>query len=94
MHSVKVPVVRRWCFTISLEHVQPNYTMIHCDIHTRWSKQVKRELRDGWYLLRMCHRGPIYALHDPADEKHEKFLKMFGFKPHSDQLWVWENGNG
>jgi len=99
MHAVKVPVVRRWCYYIYFEHVQPNATFIHCELRTKWSKQVKRELQDGWHLLRLCHRGPIHALHDPSDHKHKKFLEMFGFKYQRDlsektHVWVWEDNDG
>jgi len=95
MHSLKVPVVRRWCYVISLEHVQPDLTLIHCDIKTKWSKQVQIELKDGWYFLKLCHQGPIHAMHDPSDKKHEKFLKKFGFKFKATledqmEIWIWE----
>ena len=99
MHLLKVPVARRWCYTIYLEEVAGTGTFVHCEIHTKWSKLVKEMLRSGWHLVTTAHGGPIHAQHDPADKKHEKFLKMFGFEPlrtieGGTEIWVWRQNNG
>lgn len=94
MHMLKVPVVRRWCYTLYLEEAACTGTFIHCEIHTKWSKLVKEMLSSGWHLLKTAHGGPIHALHDSSDKKHKKFLRMFGFKPlhqleAGQEIWIW-----
>lgn len=78
-HQLKVPVVRRPAFTIFLEQATPRHTFIHCTVHARWSPAVKAELGAAFDALKDLHGGPFYAVHDPRDTKHEKFLTMFGF---------------
>lgn len=78
-HQLKVPVVRRPEFTLWLEQATPRHTFIHCTIHVRWSPTVKRELGEAFADLLGLHGGPFFAVHDPHDTKHEKFLKMYGF---------------
>jgi len=96
MHSLKVPVAQRWCYTIYFEHVVGTGTFAHCVVHTKWSKLVKQMLASGWHLVTTAHGGPIYALHDPKDKKHKKFIKIFGFAyqetlEDGKELWVWRN---
>ena len=79
-HQLKVPVVRRPVYTLYLEQATRVHTFIHCDVHGRWSPRVKRELIADWATLKQLHGGPLYALHDPGDSKHAKFLAMFGFE--------------
>lgn len=79
-HQLKVPVVRRPGYTLYLEQAAPAHTFIHCDVHGRWSPRAKRELIADWSTLLRLHGGPIYALHEPGDRKHSKFLAMFGFR--------------
>lgn len=96
MHLLKVPVAQRWCYTIYLEHIAGRGTFIHCDVHTKWTRLVKEMVRSGWHLIKTAHGGPIHAQHDPGDNKHKKFLEMFGFE-HSESLddgteiWIWRN---
>lgn len=93
-HYLKVPVVRRKAYTICLEeHLQG--TFIHCAVHN-WSKQVAQSLAFDFKLLCDLHGGPIHALHDSRDRKHEKFLKFYGFKwlKHHEgflEIWIWRN---
>jgi hypothetical protein len=75
----KVPVVQRDNFTLYLER-SFGQTFIHCDIHGAWTKNVMRELSLAFDCLKCLHREPIYALHDPDDNKHLKFIQTFGFK--------------
>ena len=79
-HQLKVPVVRRSVYTLYLEQATPAHTFIHCDVHGRWSPRIKRELARDWDALKQLHGGPLYALHEPGDRKHAKFLNMFGFR--------------
>ncbi|WP_066803337.1 hypothetical protein [Sphingomonas asaccharolytica] len=79
-HQLKVPVVRRPVYTLYLEQATPRHTFIHCDVHGVWTPRVKRDLCSDWQALRALHGGPFYALHEPGDRKHSKFLTMFGFR--------------
>jgi hypothetical protein len=95
-HHFKVPVYRD--NEILLRYEEHIYgTFIHCDI-TSWSKTVRERLSTVWGVLSGFHGGPIYALHDIHDRKHEKFLNLFGFKrlqalPNSKEIWIWsKNG--
>ena len=96
-HYLKVPVVRREEFEILLEqHVSG--TFIHCNVK-QYNSTVKQEIMNTWSALKWLHGGPIYALHDLSDRKHEKFLKMFGFRRHKvlpnlKEIWIWKDNNG
>jgi hypothetical protein len=79
-HQLKVPVVRRSVYTLYLEQATPRHTFIHCDVHGRWTPEVKRRLAADFETLKGLHGGPFYALHEPGDRKHTKFLAMFGFR--------------
>lgn len=79
-HQFKVPVVRRSMYTLHLEQATRSHTFIHCELHVPWSPRVKQALAADFATLKSLHGGPIYALHDPSDIKHHKFLSMFGFK--------------
>lgn len=99
MHMLKVPVAKRWCYTILFEEVMGVGTFVHCDIHTKWSKLVKEMVKSGWHLVTTARGGPLYALHDPQDTKHKKFLEMFGFSFHralsaEEEIWIWRQNNG
>jgi hypothetical protein len=74
----KVPVIVRPSYTVSLESTS-GLTFIHCDVHSKWTPETARALKRDWRVFTFLHEAPIYALHDPADIKHEKFLKQFGF---------------
>lgn len=93
-HHLKVPVVQRKDYVIRFEeHLQG--TFIHCDVH-RWTKTTAQSLACDFKLLCDLHGGPIHALHDSRDRKHEKFLKFYGFevlKPHEEtqEVWIWRN---
>ena len=53
---------------------------IHCDVYN-WNKTVKEELKKSFEALRELYRLPIYAVHEiTQDNKHKKFLNLFGFK--------------
>lgn len=75
---MKVPVVKRKDYIIYLEYVA-EVEFVHCDIFN-WSKTVKLDLLNTWEILCKLHGDPIYAYHYIGDTKHEKFLKITGFK--------------
>lgn len=70
--------------------VEPDYTfyfedfwlgpIVHLDIHTRWTKTLKAEVRAVVDALVERH-GPLYVAHFPEQgEKMRKFLKAMGFE--------------
>ena len=79
-HQLKVPTVRRPAYTLYLEQANRDLTFIHCDIHGKWTSKVKKALQNDWTLLKFLHGGPLFALHDPEDHKHAKFLRLFGLR--------------
>lgn len=92
-HKFKVPVVRRKSYVISFEEHETQGTFIHCDVF-RWSKRVALALFKDFQRLSLLHGGPIHALHDSRDRKHEKFLKFYGFTKHEElgdhqEIWIW-----
>jgi hypothetical protein len=96
-HFLKIPVCKRESFRILFEETTEG-TFVHCDV-TKYNASVKRELKNCWDAVARLHGGPIYALHDFTDRKHEKFLKLFGFRPHRclpnlQQIWIWRNTDG
>lgn len=76
---MKVTVVDKVDYVIKYEE-QQGLTFIHCDIKTKWTKQVKASLQEDFKTLRELKTSPIYALHELNDKKHCKFLQQFGFK--------------
>lgn len=94
-HKFKVPVVQRKDYKICLEEHAKQGTFIHCDVYN-WHKSIALELQTDFTTLRNLHGGPIHALHDSKDRKHEKFLKLYGFAKAQDlgdgqEIWIWSN---
>ena len=95
-HYFKVPVFQSKDFRVRFEEHQTG-TFIHCDVYN-WNKAVRNRILEVWDVLSTFHGGPIYALHDIHDRKHEKFLVMFGFDvlrplPFDKEIWIWsKNG--
>lgn len=75
---MKQPVVETEQFILYLEDVY-GALFIHCDVHVKWTKEVKKNLRTWFDRLTEVYGKELYALHTPEDKKHEKFLKMFDF---------------
>lgn len=78
-HTLKVPVVRRLEYTISLEQPNPDCTFAHCSIHVPWTGRVRRQIADDWRNVVRLHGGPLYALIPPHDVKLQRFARLFGF---------------
>ena len=92
-HRLKVPVVRTKDYVIRFEEHETQGTFIHCDLYN-WSKDIAINLGVAFTLIRNLHGGPIHALHDSNDRKHEKFLRLYGFTKEKDlenskELWIW-----
>lgn len=75
---MKIPVIRTKDFILYLEEFQ-GLTFIHCDVLTKWTKEVKKSLQQWFDVLTKEYGKELYALHSPDDKKHEKFLKLFSF---------------
>ena len=80
--GVKVPVVdKSGSYTIYYEGLETPVglmTFVHCDLHTRWSKNIKHNLQDDFQSLLALRSIPLYCLRH--DNKQEKFIRMFGFR--------------
>lgn len=74
---MKIPVVQRKDYTIFLER-RHGVSFVHCDVY-RWNRSVKLQLHQDWEALCLLHNEPIFATHVVGDQKHSKFLKMYGF---------------
>ena len=95
----KIPVVEQDSFTLYLEPVE-GLLFIHCDVY-RWNKTTKIELHKALDCL-MKDYNILCALHDIDDNKHRKFLEMYGFNYYSTekcldglcrQVWINQRGN-
>ena len=74
----KVAVVEKPAYVISYENTETGDTFIHCDLKSPWTKSVRKSIGATFSLLMMMRRSPIYALSE-GDEKHKKFLSLYGF---------------
>jgi hypothetical protein len=75
---MKTPIVNREHFIIYLEEVD-GFIFIHCDVLSKWTKTIKKELQEEFDKITKKLNTDLFALHTPNDNKHIKFLKMFGF---------------
>jgi hypothetical protein len=66
---VKVPVVTTKDFIIYLEDYQNN-TFIHCDVTSKWTKTVKKNLTEAFNKL---DKKELLALHKQSDKNIENF---------------------
>ena len=55
------------------------HTVAHCIVKVPWTSGVKRRLLREWSRVTTRWPDPILAIHN-GDEKHQKFLEMFGFE--------------
>ena len=83
----RIPVVDGDDYTIKL---QPHITddgfhmmFIHCDVRSKWTKALKKDLQFTFKELSKQMETPLFANCEVNDEKHKKFLKMFNFQPQS-----------
>lgn len=80
---MKVVVIDKKEYTVKYDQYL-DYTFIHCDINTRWTKAVKAQLKEDFNQLLKLRESPLFAMHELGDEKHLKFLQQFGFKYYQD----------
>lgn len=83
----RVPVVVGDDYIIKLQpHISEDgihMMFIHCDVTSKWTKSIKEELQFTFKELSKQMETPLYANCEVDDHKHQKFLKMFDFKPQS-----------
>jgi hypothetical protein len=102
-HSLeKKPVIVEPDYTLYLDEFE-GLQFIHCDVR-KWNKATKKRLHEALELLHNIYKQEsFYATHDIGDNKHRKFLKMYGFKYFSTehcldgllrQVWIKEINNG
>ena len=102
-HSVdKKPVIVEPDYTLYLDEFE-GLQFIHCDVR-KWNKATKKRLHEALELLHNIYKQEsFYATHDIDDNKHRKFLEMYGFKYFSTehcldgllrQVWIKEINNG
>ena len=81
----RIPVVDTDDYNIELQpHIDEDgfhMVFIHCDVNSTWTKSLKEELKQTFKELSSQMDTPMYANCEVDDEKHQKFLKMFDFKP-------------
>lgn len=89
----KLPIIIRDDYVVFME---PNKVgpVIHCDIKTKWTKEVKYNLTFDFLNLRDLHGfNRLLAVHyEDQGNKHIKFLEIMGFKylkTISGQRQVW-----
>lgn len=75
---MKVPVISTNNFILYLEDNE-GFVFIHCDVLTKWTKDVKKELQKAFQVLTAEWNKELFALHNPKDKKHKKFLNLFKF---------------
>jgi hypothetical protein len=94
---MKIPVVSLPEFVLYLEE-DNGFTFIHCDVLTKWSKEIKKKLKEVFKEITASYNQELYALHDPEDRKHKKFLELFDFNyftsitgtdGNSYEIYVW-----
>jgi hypothetical protein len=75
---MKVPVIVTDDYIIYLEE-DCGFTFIHCDVLSKWNKKIKTNLKKSFDNLTQNYNKELFALHNPNDKKHKKFLRMFNF---------------
>ena len=79
--SLRVPIIQDPNYTVSVQILKLNdteYPFVHCDVRL-WTASVLRSLRSDWNTLLDLHKSPFLATSELGDEKHYKFLELFGF---------------
>jgi len=80
--SIRIPIIQTPQYTVYFQSIRINdreYTFVHCDVRD-WNLNVLKSLRSDWNCLIDLHNGPLLALSELEDDKHQKFLELFDFK--------------
>lgn len=79
--SIRIPIIQTEHYTVYFQSIRINeleYTFVHCEVR-EWGLQVLKSLRSDWNTLVDLHNGPLLALNEVGDEKHQHFLELFEF---------------
>jgi hypothetical protein len=76
--SLKAVVISNSFYTVFFEQYQ-NLTFIHIDLNVVYRASIKQAMIHDLKILMSLRDSPIFALHNPSDLKHKKFLKLMGF---------------
>jgi hypothetical protein len=76
--NLKAVVISNRFYTVFFEQYQ-NLTFIHIDVSVSYTATVKQLMLQDLKVLMALRDSPLFALHDPDDLKHKKFLKLMGF---------------
>ena len=76
--SLKAVVISNDFYTVFYEQYQ-NLTFIHIDLNMTYRPSIKQAMVQDLKTLMSLRDSPIFALHNPLDLKHKKFLKLMGF---------------
>jgi hypothetical protein len=80
--SMRVPVINSIDYTVFVQGLRLNgelLVFVHCDVR-KWDPTVAKRLLSDWKLFTDLFNGPLFALNEKGDEKHRKFLALFGFE--------------
>lgn len=86
--SIRIPVIQTSQYTVYLQSLRINdleYTFVHCDVMESTVVSL-RNLRMDWNTFVDLHNGPLLALSEHDDEKHQHFLELFDFTYLQDLL--------
>lgn len=68
-------------FCFEIEEFNNGFCMAHIAVH-RWGPSVLKQMLKDWRLLRSRFiTCPLYATAPLQDEKWQRFVSLFGFKP-------------
>lgn len=76
-HLLKVPVCQRADYTILYENWR-GLIFGHVEF-VRFNKTIFRDYLEDTYRLQEMLGSSIYIISDPADRKHQRFLRISGF---------------
>jgi hypothetical protein len=80
--SLRVPVINDVDYTVYLQSVNLNdrpLVFVHADVRN-WNPVIAKRLLSDWKVFVDLFNGPLFALNEQDDEKHRKFLALFGFE--------------
>lgn len=80
--SFRIPVIQTKQYRVMLQGLMINdvqYTFVHCDVLEPSVSSIRNLLLD-WNTFVDLHNGPLLALSELGDEKHQHFLELFKFK--------------
>jgi len=81
----KIPVIKTDRYILYIEDYCDSL-FIHCDVF-KWDIRTRKSLEVALNKLLEFYQKDLYALHENTqDNKHKKFLEIFGFKLYSEEI--------